>query len=140
MKRNKFQNAYSNGLALVKLIEDEIAEVEAAYIKEHGIVNPDGSIPTRVYCIADKAVFDAANEATAAIIERRRLNTELVKLKEALRIAEDNVIEYGLSIIPPGMRSEKFNEAVKTDYTTRQKFLDMVYKLDVSTIPKDLKF
>lgn len=140
MKMNKQQKEYAAAKALVMAIEDKIANIEAAYIKEHNIVNADGSIPKGVCCIDDEAVFNAANEEVSDIIDGQGLSKDLVEAKAALRIAEDALIDFGLSIIPPAIRSEKVDRAVRTNYTQRQKFLDMVSKLDVSSIPKNLKF
>lgn len=141
MKMNKQQKEYAAAKALVMVIEEKIVDIESAYIKEHNIVNADGSIPKMVCCIIDdEAAFNTANEEVSDIIDSQGLSKDLAEAKETLRIAEDTLIDFGLSIIPPAIRSKKLDQAIRTDYTQRKKFLDMVSKLDVSTIPKNLKF
>ena len=45
------------------------------------------------------------------------------------------MIEYGLSIAPAGIRST-LAKGAKDNYTTRQKLIELVFRLDVSTVPR----
>ena len=141
MKMNKQQKEYAAAKALVMVIEDKIANIEAAYIKEHNIVNADGSTPKMVCgIIDDEDAFNTANEEVSDIIDSQGLSKDLAEAKETLRIAEDALIDFGLSTIPSAIRSEKLDKFIRTNYTQRQKFLDITFKMDVSSIPKNLKF
>lgn len=137
MKRttNKVQREYMAAKALVQTLEDREREIERAYISAHSITNPDGSTPERIYCIMDDAVFDKANEETSAEIAACGLEVEHNAAKAALEAAEDRMIEYGLSIAPAGIRST-LAKGAKSNYTTRQKLIDLVFRLDVSTAPR----
>ncbi len=137
MKRttNKVQRDYMAAKALVKTLEEREKEIEQAYIASHGITNPDGSTPERIYCIMDDSVFDKANEETAAEISACGLEAEHNAAKAALEAAEDRMIEYGLSIAPAGIRST-LAKGAKDNYTTRQKLIELVFRLDVSTVPR----
>ena len=59
MKRttNKIQREYMAAKALVQTLEEQEKQMEQAYIAAHGIVNPDGTTPERIYCIMDEAVL-----------------------------------------------------------------------------------
>ena len=137
MKRttNKVQRDYMAAKTLVETLEGREKEIEQAYISAHGITNPDGSTPERIYCILDEAIFDKANEETAAEIAACGLEAEYNAAKAALEAAEDRMIEYGLSIAPAGIRST-LAKGAKSNYTTRQKLIDLVFRLDVSAVPR----
>lgn len=130
---NKIQEHYMIAKAHLEALEDREKELEHQYIIENGITNPDGSIPDYIYCIEDKEVFDKANEAQAATIEASGLWQEILAARTTLSIAEEKLIEYGLSIAPAKQR-EILKKAVKENYTTRLKVIDLVLKLDVSTV------
>ncbi len=137
MKRttNKVQREYMVAKALVKTLEEREKEMERAYIAAHGITNPDGTIPERICSILDEAVFDKANEESAAEMAACGLEAEYNAAQDALKAAEDRMIEYGLSLAPAGIRAT-LEKGAKGSYTTRQKLIDLVFRLDVSTVPR----
>lgn len=137
MKRttNKVQRDYMAAKALVETLEEQEKQMEQAYIAAHGIINPDGTTPKRIYCIMDEAVFDKANEESAAEIAACGLEAERNAADAALKSAEDRMIEYGLSLAPAGIRAT-LAKGAKDNYTTRQKLIDLVFRLDVSTVPR----
>ena len=96
MKRttNKIQREYMAAKALVQTLEEQEKQMEQAYIAAHGIVNPDGTTPERIYCIMDEAVFDEANKKSAAEIAACGLEAEYNDARAALIAAEDRLIEY----------------------------------------------
>lgn len=130
---NKAQRAYMTAKALLQTLEAREAEIEKAYIAAKGIRNADGTIPERVYCIDDTETFDRANAETAAEIESSGLLADILDAKQALDVAEDAMIAYGLSIAPPSVRVT-LERGVKENYTIRQKVIDLVFRLDVSTV------
>ena len=130
---NNFQRAYMIAKAHVQEVESRQKEIEKKYIAEHGIVNPDGSVPELIYCMEDDAAFEKANEECSALIVAAGLEDELNAARDALKSAEDQLIVYGLSIAPAGVRST-LEKGVKENFTIRQKVLDLVFKLDVSTV------
>ncbi len=136
MKRttNKVQREYMVAKALVKTLEEREKEMERAYIAAHGITNPDGTIPERICSILDEAVFDRANEESAAEMAACGLEAEYNAAQDALKAAEDRMIEYGISLAPAGIRAT-LEKGAKDNYTTRQKLIDLVFRLDVSTVP-----
>ncbi len=136
MKRttNKIQREYMVAKALVETLEEREKEMEREYISAHGITNPDGTTPARIYCILDEAIFDKANEESAAEMASCGLEAEYNAAKDALKAAEGRMIEYGLSLAPAGVRST-LKKGAKDSYATRQKLIDLVLRLDVSTVP-----
>lgn len=131
---NSAQRAYMLAKAHLQALEDREAEIEKAYIAAKGIRNADGTIPARVYCIDDMETFERANNETAAEAEGSGLWADILEAREALKNAEDAMIAYGLSIAPPAVRAT-LERGVKENYTIRQKIIDMVFRLDVSTVP-----
>lgn len=53
----------------------------------------------------------------------------------ALKAAEDRMIGYGLSLAPAGIRAT-LAKGAKVNCATRQKLIDLVLRLDVSTVPR----
>ena len=49
--------------------------------------------------------------------------------------AEDRLIEYGISIAPAGIRAT-LTKGAKDNYAARQKLIDLVLRLDISTVPR----
>lgn len=137
MKRtaNSVQRAYMLAKAHLQALEEREAELEKAYIAANEIRNADGSTPERIYCIDDEAVFDKANAETAAEAERSGLWADILDAKRLLVEAEDNMISYGISIAPAGIRAT-LSKGAKENCATRQKLIDLVFRLDVSTVPR----
>lgn len=134
-KMNVQQKNYAKAKALVDTLKAQAKEIEQAYIKEHNIVNSDGTIPERIYCIEDEDVFNQANEVTAPAIDA----LGLYEAEKLLREAEDDLIRFGLSITPAKERKilsdrcfGRNGRYVHVD--VREKVLDLAFKLDVSTI------
>lgn len=133
---NKVQREYMAAKALVETLEGRVKEMEQAYIATHSITNPDGTIPERIFCILDEAVFDKANEESAAEIAACGLEAKYNAAQNALKAAEDRMVEYGISLAPAGIRA--ILERGAKDYATRKKLIDLVFRLDVSTVPRRL--
>lgn len=130
---NKIQLAYMVAKARVQEIESQQEEIEKKYIADKGIVNPDGSIPDFLWCMDDDAAFEKANEECSALIVAAGLESALNAARDTLKAAEDHLIAYGLSLAPAGVRAT-LERGVKQNATTRQKLVDLTFKLDVSTI------
>ncbi len=135
---NSAQRAYMLAKAHLQSLEEQEAEIEKAYIIANGIRNADGTVPERVYCIDDMETFDRANEETSAQVEGSGLWADILAAKQALDAAEDAVIDFGISLAPASIRGT-LERGTKENYTIRQKLIDAVFKLDVSTIPPELR-
>ena len=133
---NKQQKAYLQAKAVLETLEQQEGELEYKYILDNNITNEDGSIPERIFCIDNEEVFDRANQELAQATEKNGLWQKILDAREIVRQAEDGLIEYGLSIIPTAHANEKeiLTRASKTDYTVRRKIIDLVFRLDTSTV------
>ena len=133
---NKQQKTYMLAKANLQILEDQEKEIEYQYITTNKITNENGSIPTQIYMIDNEELFNKANEELSGIIENNGLWNQILNAKETLKQAEESLIEYGLNIIPTCFICERstLQKAVKTNYTTRQKVIDLVFKLNTSTV------
>lgn len=130
---NKIQRAYMVAKACVQEIESRQEEIEKKYIADNGIVNPDGSTPEFLWCMDDDAAFDKANKEVSALISAAGLESGLTAARSDLKTAEDRLIAYGLSLAPASVRAT-LERGVKQNAATRQKLIDLTFKLDVSTV------
>ena len=131
---NNAQRAYMIAKARVQEIESQQEEIEKKYIADKGIVNPDGSTPDFLWCMDDDAAFDKAIEEFSALISAAGLESALNAARDDLKAAEDCLISYGLSLAPPGVRAT-LERGVKQNAATRQKLIDLTFRLDASTVP-----
>lgn len=138
MKRtyNKEQSQYLVARANVQVLEDEEKQLEQKYITDHAIVNPDGSIPGRIYCIDDQTIFDQVNVDFSEQPESKEFYSRFYVAQSLLKASESKLVKYGLEIIPVSMQKEKstLEESAKTNYTTRLKLIELVMKLDTRTV------
>ncbi len=108
--------------------------MEADFVKSLGIVNEDGSVPTATWAIDDDEAADKAIEDFGKLVEESGLWAKLVEAKETFRQAEENLVQYALSLIPFKKEREALAR-VSNVLKYRQKILDTVLRLDASTIP-----
>lgn len=130
---NQYQKEYADAKAAVLAIEEVTAEIERKYIISQEIVNPDMSIPERIYCIEDEEAFEHANQECSETIVSMGLEEEMNRAKTALTAAEDALIAYGLSIAPKELK-ETLSKGISSDYTIRCKMIEIVFRLDTSTV------
>lgn len=131
---NSAQRAYLFAKAHLQALRDLEGEMEKAYIAAKGIRNKDGTIPAWICSIDDMKIFDRANEETSVEIEGCGLWKDILEAEETLKTAEDNLIVYGLSLVPASTRAI-LERGVKENYTFRKKVIDVILRLDVSTVP-----
>lgn len=130
---NKVQKNYMMAKAGLQAYEKLARDIEKEYIIKNGIRNDDGGIPARVYCIDDMDIFNRANEETARIIQESGLEEIINSATDNLKVAEENLIKFALSISPAGIR-ETLEKGARENYTVRMKLIDLAFKLDVSTL------
>ena len=132
---NKAQRDYLGAKARFEALVAQEKEMERAYITAHGIVNPNGSTPERIYCIDDDTAFEQAAAELSVQAAACGLEAEYDAARAALRAAEDRLIEYGFSLVPVGVRGT-LEQAAKAKRAVRQQLLDLTLLLDVSTVPR----
>lgn len=129
---NKQQKAYALARARVESLAETMNENEARFLHEQGITNPDGSTPERLFMIDDEDAFIQACED----FQRSPLNLydeHNAALKDLTR-AEDALIDYALSITPPGIRAAL--QKGRKQRKIRQQLLDAAFRLDTRTVPR----
>ncbi len=127
------QKIYAMAKVHLATLEERQHEIEKWYIAEHGIVNPDGEIPSWVYAIEDMDIFEQANVDVSTIVNDIGLWDEILDAKRILKDAEDALLVFGLSVLPPDIR-EKTEKIISVNYTQRQKFIDVAFFLDEKSL------
>lgn len=128
---NKQQKDYAFALSVYETLLEAGQEREAEYIRREGITNPDGSIPGVLFEIEDADEFDRALEGFTA--SDLCIDPEIESARKDLRRAEDQLIQYALSISPASIR-DTLASGAKTSYSTRSKIIDLAFHLDTSTV------
>lgn len=130
---NKYQEIYMVAKAAVETMEEMQKEIERKYIREHNIKDADGSTPKFIWCLDDIDIFEKANEECCKIIVDMGLEDDLNEARNTLKKAEDELINYGLSLAPAGVRKILAEDA-KKNYCTKKKIIDLIIKLDTSSV------
>ena len=133
-KYNKEQKAYIEAKKELDILEAKEKKMEADFVKSLWIINEDGSIPTATWTIDDDEIADKAIEDFGKLVEESGLWAKLVEAKETFRQAEENLVQYALSMIPFKKEREALAR-VSNVLKYRQQILDTVLRLDASTLP-----
>lgn len=128
---NKQQKAYAVARARVEALVESMNENEAQFIREQGITNPDGSTPKRLCMIDDEDAFGKACECFQQ--SPLCLNDEYNAAAKELMQAEDALIDYALSIVPPGIADTL--QKGRKQHKIRQRLIDAAFRLDTRTVP-----
>jgi hypothetical protein len=123
---NKQQKAYILAKAVYETALHEQRAAEIEYITKHSIKNSDGTTPRSIYSIEDDSICDQAFEALAEYDAKR------YEAFQALTKAEDDLIEYGLSIAPASVAETL--RSVKDNLKYRKKLVDLTFRLDTKTV------
>ena len=129
---NRQQKEYAEAKAKVQALFELQEEHEATFMMGSGYTNEDGTVPTRFWMIDDDREF----QRLCAEFDRSPLNLtpQINKAEVMLRQAEDALIDYALSITPPGPR-ETLNRN-RNKYNIRKKLLDLAFRLDTRTVSR----
>lgn len=130
---NTQQRNYAAAKAYLETCEAEEAEKESQFIKDKGITNEDGSTPERLYMIENEAVFDTALENFTG--SEYDLSDQTNEAKRLLKIAEDELINYCLNLFKRVYPKQAATlEAHRNNFGTREKLIDIAFRLDTRTI------
>jgi hypothetical protein len=130
---NKIQRAYALAKAQYDAIKAENDRREAEFCAARGYVTEEGTPARHVWMIDDEAIFEAANDEFCEMNEGNC--NEEIRAQEALRAAEDALIEWGLSVMPLGLKKERetLRRESERNYTIRKKLIDLAFRLDART-------
>ena len=130
---NKQQKAYAAAKARHLAAREAEKAAEAEYIKRHGILNDDGTEPSQIYTIkCDDARFEDILAEIDANGELHDVYEETVAAARALHKAEEDLIEYGLRLLP-AKEAETLRRA-KDRVKYREKIIDLTFRLDTRTV------
>lgn len=133
-KYSKEQKAYIEAKKALEILEAQEKKMEADFVESLGIVNEDGSVPTATWAIDDDEIADKAIDDFGKLIEGSGVWEKLVTAKEKFRQAEEELVQYALSLIPFKKEREVLTRAAANSPQNRQKILDTVLRLDASTL------
>jgi hypothetical protein len=139
MKRNEYQTDFLAKRKAYQALLKQYNDIERNYIQSKNIVNQDGVIPVGLWLIDNDDTFNKAIEE----IGYRLDELGIPEAKEALGAAEDNLIKYGLSIMPGRLKKERqvlenscFGlNGYSRNYTTRMKMIEYTLEFDTSKVP-----
>lgn len=86
-KYNREQKEYIETKKALEALEAREKEMEAAFVKSLGVVNEDGTVPSRTWAIDDDSIADQAIDDFGALVEDCGLWAELCKAKEEFQAA-----------------------------------------------------
>ena len=130
---NKQQRDYKKAAQEKQLVEMRIHALEKVFLKGSGLMSEDGTEADRLYKIEDDDLFDRACKEFETLEGVAELNEEYSRTSKALRIAEDALIEYGLSIVPVSI-ARTLRDGIRNNYTIRQKLITTTLKLNTATV------
>lgn len=133
---NKEQKAYIEAKKALDNLESQEAKMEAEFVASLGITNDDGTIPEKTWMIDNDEIAEKAMDDFGKFEEESGLWEKIVAAKEALKIAEENLIQYALSIIPFQKERATLAKAAGGNYKIRMQILESVLKLDTRTVKK----
>ena len=110
--------------------------MEAEFVASLGIINDDGIIPEKTWMIDNDEIAEKAIDDFGKIEAESGLWEKIVAAKEALKIAEENLIQYALSIIPFQKERATLTKAAAEHYKIRMQILENVLKLDTRTVKR----
>lgn len=133
---NKIQSNYRYAKATFEMFENQERKYEIDFMSKKNIVNDDGTKATKVYMIDDEELFDKVNLEYEAAVTGCGLWGKLIKAKEELKKAENELLKFALDIIPDAMKDTKetLKEAVKTNFKVREQVIENALKLDTKTL------
>lgn len=132
---NQQQSAYAEAKAAKEAAAEMFAEAEQKYIQNHGIKNADGTTPRNIYSVdCPEDEWDAINEAAYEDPEFKEAADISSAATAALLQAENDLVDWSLSIIPAGLRETL--EPARKQYKVREKLIDLAFRLDARTVPQ----
>ena len=135
---NKQQRDYEKSKTGKAARRNEDGGAGEILLKGRGLMDSEGTEADSLYKIEDEALFDMACKNFDALPGIPELNEEYARAGEALRAAEEALVEYALSIAPQAT-ARTLRESVKNNYTIRQKIITLTMKLDTTTVKNKIK-
>jgi hypothetical protein len=122
---NRAQKAYIQAKAAYENTNDYLNQLEAAFLASRG------RNEKHIHAIDDDLAFDRLNTEFAEASKDEYAAFD--KARENLKQAENDLIAYGLSLIP-----KQYADMLRTSQNikARQEMIDLAFRLDTRTVPK----
>lgn len=133
---SKEQKAYIEAKKALDILESQEAKMEAEFVASLGITNDDGTTPEKTWMIDNDEIAEKAIDDFGKIEEESGLWEKILSAKESLKTAEENLIQYALSIIPFQKERATLTKAARENYKIRMQILESVLKLDARTVKR----
>lgn len=127
------QMEYLKALAVMEAIDACDSELEQDYMRRHGLSNSDGTLPKFLWMLDERQDIEEHIKACCAEVEAIGFYEEKHKAEDALRQAEEALLEWGLRLVPADTR-QTLEKACRTRCTTRHQVLDLIMQLDAATV------
>ena len=134
---NKQQRNYVKAQSLLKEWEELLASTETEYLRKNKIVNPDCSKPNGIMQIKDIGLLQKCTNELAKDIFHQKIWEGYLEAKELFQCAENQLLEYAISILPDGL-GKAIDRAIEAkDDKAISRVIAIL--LDTSTVPGDGK-
>ena len=125
---NPVQEAYTAAKQWLKASESLLQNEERAYIRRHVIKNQDGSTPASLEDLDDpERALNFMGDFYDCVLSPET-NDELSHSREALKVAENSLIAWGLSVIPQ-READLLSEGIAKYAAYRNKALQLFMEL-----------
>ena len=124
-KYNREQKEYIETKKALEALEAREKEMEAAFVKSLGVVNEDGTVPSRTWAIDDDSIADQAIDDFGALVE----DCGLCKAKEEFQAAEEKLVNYAISLVPCRREREILTTSA-SNLKYRIRIIETVMKFD----------
>lgn len=131
---NTEQKAYAIALAEFEVIKEMRYQVEKDYIKTFNLTDENGEPLKSLLDIEDEDLWEKHDATFESMLNEISWKEKWIAADKKKTAAENKLIEYGLSIVPAGVR-----ETLKRNvhiFKIRKKLLDLAFRLDTSTVKK----
>ena len=128
---NQIQNNYCMAKAICDTLSEQQAENEFRFMQEIGITNPDGTTPKRLYMLtlSEEELDRICEEFDFSEYD---LFDEMIDAEKQLRVAEDQLIDFAISIVQQPERD--ILDINRNRIRIREKLIDLAMKLDTRTM------
>ena len=136
---NKVQHNYAVARAYHETVEEMMKDYEREWIVKNGVKRLDGSTPDHLWqlCLDEEEnMFLDYSERLDNDEGYQQLMAEKRTAYQLKTEAEDQLIDFALSIVPASVRATL--DANRHLMKYREKLLDIAFKLDTKTIPASL--
>jgi hypothetical protein len=125
---NTAQKTYIQAKAVYENTNDHLNQLEAVFLASCG------RNEKHIHAIDDDSVFDRLSIEFSEVVKDEY--TALDNARKNLKLAENDLIAYGISIMPGRYKKEADILRSSRDVTVRQEIIGLTLRLDTRTVPQ----